>query len=121
MAARGGPRVFPALRSHVEKHAARLSPAEAEAAGQALARASARAAVETFGEWLRPKGGGLLGKLVKMTAAPVIQRVALAGLRGVAAAEAEPLLALLAEHGDAGLRAEARAALAARPKGGPRG
>jgi hypothetical protein len=123
MAARGGPRVFPALRSHVEKHAARLSPAEAEAAGQALARASSRAALETFGEWLRPKGGGLLGKLVKITAAPVVQRVALAGLRGVAGAEAEPLLALLAEHGEAALRAEAKAALAARPPkgGGPRG
>jgi hypothetical protein len=123
MAGRGGPRVFPALRSHVEKHAARLSPAEAEAAGQALARASSRAALETFGEWLRPKGGGLLGKLVKVTAAPVVQRVALAGLRGIAGAEAEPLLALLAEHGETVLRAEAKAALAARPPkgGGPRG
>ena len=39
MAARGGPRVFPALRAHVEKHAARLSVAEAEAAGRALAHA----------------------------------------------------------------------------------
>ena len=120
MAARG-PRVFPALRSHVEKHAARLSAAEAEAAGQAMARASSRAAVETFGEWLRPKGGGLLGKLVKMTAAPVVQRVALAGLRGLAGDDAASLLALVAEHGEASLRAEARAALAARPKGGPRG
>jgi hypothetical protein len=121
MAARGGPRVFAALRSHVERHAARLSAAEAEAAGQALARASSRSAVETFGEWLQPKGGGLLGRLVKMAAAPVFQRVALAGLRGVAAPEAEPLLSLLAEHGEAGLRPEARAALAARAKGGPRG
>ena len=58
MAARGGPRVFAALRAHVEKHAARLSAAEAEAAGQALARASGPAALETFGEWLRPKGRG---------------------------------------------------------------
>ncbi|HEX9189331.1 MAG TPA: hypothetical protein VGB87_19795 [Vicinamibacteria bacterium] len=120
MAARGGPRVFPALRSHVEKHAARLSAPEAEAAGQAMARASARAAVETFAEWLHPKGGGLLGRLVKVTAAPIVQRVALGGLRVVAGAEAEPLLVLLAEHGDAGLRPEARAALAGR-KGGPRG
>ncbi len=84
MAARGGPRVFAALRSHVEKHAARLSAAEAAAAGQALARSSSRSALETFGVWLRPKGGGLLGRLVKMPAAPSIQRVALAGLRGVA-------------------------------------
>ena len=120
MAARG-PRVFPALRSHVEKHAARLSAAEAEAAGQAMARASSRAAVETFGEWLRPKGGGFLGKLVKMTAAPVVQRVALAGLRGLPGDAADSLLALVAEHGDASLRAEAKAVLAARPKGGPRG
>ena len=35
MAARGGPRVFAALLAHVEKHAARLGTAEAEAAGQA--------------------------------------------------------------------------------------
>ena len=121
MAARGGPRVFPALRAHVEKHAARLSAAEATAAGQALARSSSRSALETFGEWLRPKGGGLLGKLVKMPAAPPFQRVALAGLRGLAGAEAEALLALLAEHGETTLRPDAEAALAARSKGGPRG
>jgi len=121
MAARGGPRVFSALRAHVEKHAARLSAAEAAAAGQALARSSSRSALETFGEWLRPKGGGLLGKLVKMPAAPPYQRVALAGLRGLAGADAEALLALLANHGEATLRPEAGAALAARARGGSRG
>jgi hypothetical protein len=121
MAARGGPRVFPALRSHVEKHVARLSAAEAEAAGQALVQASPRAAVETFGEWLRPRGGGLSGKLGKVTASPVVQRAALAGLRAVGAPEAAALVALLAEHGDAVLRPEARAALASMPRGGPRG
>jgi hypothetical protein len=121
MAARGGPRVFPALRAHVEKHAARLSAAEAAAAGHALARSSPAAALQAFGEWLRPKGGGLLGKLVKMPAAPPFQRVALAGLPGLAGADAEALLALLAEHGEAALRPEAAAALAARSKGGRRG
>jgi hypothetical protein len=121
MAARGGPRVFPALRAHVEKHAARLPAAEAAAAGQALARSSPRSALETFGEWLRPKGGGFLGKLVKMPAAPPFQRVALAGLKGLAGTDADALLALLAEHGEAALRPDAAAALAARPKGGPRG
>jgi hypothetical protein len=121
MAARGGPRVFTALRSHVEKHAARLSALEAEAAGQALARSSSRSALETFGEWLRPKSGGLLGKLVKMPAAPPFQRVALAGLRLLAVPEAEPLLVLLADHGELALRPEAEAALAARPRGGSRG
>jgi hypothetical protein len=121
MAARGGPRVFPALRSHVEKHAARLSAAEAAVAGQSLVRSSSRSALETFGEWLRPKGGGLLGKLVKMPAAPPFQRVALAGLKGLPGADAEALLELLAGHGEAALRPEAGAALAARPKGGPRG
>jgi hypothetical protein len=121
MAARGGPRVFPALRAHVEKHAARLPAAEATAAGEALARSSSRSALETFGEWLRPKGGGLLGTRVKMPVAPPFQRVALAGLRGLAGADAEALLTLLAEHGEAALRAEAAAALAARARGGPRG
>jgi hypothetical protein len=121
MATRGGPRVFPALRAHVEKHAARLSAAEAEAAGQAMVRSSSRSALETFGEWLHPKGGGLLGKLVKMHAAPPFQRVALAGLRAVAGPEAQALLELLADHGEAVLRPAAEAALAGRPSGGPRG
>ncbi|HSD65244.1 MAG TPA: hypothetical protein VLF95_01010 [Vicinamibacteria bacterium] len=120
MAARGGPRVFPALRAHVEKHATRLPAAEA-AAGEALARSSSRSALETFGEWLRPRGGGLLGKLVKVPAAPPFQHVALAGLRLLAGADADALLRLLAEHGEAGLRPEAGAALAARSRGGSLG
>ena len=68
MAARGGPRVFAALLAHVDKHAARLTTAEAEAAGLALARSSPDEALATFEAWLHPKGGGLLGKLVKMHA-----------------------------------------------------
>jgi hypothetical protein len=115
MAARGGPRVSSALRAHVERHAARLSAAEAEASGRALARASARAALEAFEAWLHPKSAGFLGKLVKMHAPLPFQRVALAGLRELAGKEAAALLALLAEHGDAELRAEAEAARRARP------
>jgi hypothetical protein len=121
MAARGGPRVFPALRAHVEKHAARLSVAEAEAAGRALAHASARPALDAFGEWLRPKDAGFLGKLVKVQAGPPVQRVALAGLREIAGNQAEELLQLLAAHGEAALRLEAAAALEARGKGPSRG
>jgi hypothetical protein len=117
MAARGGPRVFAALRAHVDKHAARLGPAEAEALGQALARSSARDALETFEAWLRPKGGGLLGKLVKMPAPLPLQRTALAGLRSLAGPEATSLIELLAAHADATLRPEAEAALASRPHG----
>lgn len=123
MATRGGPRVLAALRAHVERHASRLTAAESEAAGRALARASARGALEAFEDWLRPKTGGLLGRLVKVSATPPVQRVALAGLRGVSGAEAESLLALLADHGDPAVRPEAAAALAARPPhpGGARG
>jgi hypothetical protein len=117
MAARGGPRVFTALRAHVDKHAARLDPAEAEAAGLALTRSSARDALQTFEAWLRPKGGGLLGKLVKMHAPLPLQWVALAGLRQLAGPEATSLLELLADHADATLRPEAEAALASRPPG----
>ena len=117
MAARGGPRVFAALLAHVHKHAARLATAEAEAAGQALARSSAREALETFESWLHPKGGGLLGKLVKMHAPAPLQRVAFSGLRSLAGPEATSLLELLADHGDAALRPEAEAVLAARPQG----
>jgi hypothetical protein len=123
MAARGGPRVSSALRAHVEKHAQRLSAHEAAAAGQALARASAAAALEAFETWLRPKTGSLLGKLVKMHAPVPLQRVALAGLREVEGREAGGLLGLLAAHGDAALRGEAEAALRERPRaeGGQRG
>jgi hypothetical protein len=121
MAARGGPRVSSALVAHVDKHAARLSAAEAEAAGRALAHASARVALETFQGWLRPKTGGLLGKLVKMQAPLAQQRVALAGLRQVGGPEAQELIDLLATHGDAALREEAAAALRARPRGEHRG
>ena len=117
MAARGGPRVFAALRAHVDKHATRLHAAEAEAAGQALVRSSSRDALETFKAWLRPKGGGLLDKLVKMHAPESLQRVAVSGLRSLAGPEATSLLELLADHGDAALRPEAEAALAARPQG----
>lgn len=117
MAARGGPRVFAALRAHVDKHATQLHPAEAEAAGQALVRSSSRDALETFKAWLRPKGGGLLDKLVKMHAPEPLQRVAVSGLRSLAEPEATSLLELLADHGDAALRHEAEAALAARPQG----
>jgi hypothetical protein len=117
MAARGGPRVFAALLAHVDKPAARLERAEAEATGQALVRSSAREALETFEAWLHPKGGGLLGKLVKMHAPAPLQRVAFSGLRSLAGPEATSLLELLADHGDAALRPEAEAALAARPQG----
>jgi hypothetical protein len=117
MAARGGPRVFAALRAHVDKHATRLHPAEAEAAGQALVRSASRDALETFKAWLRPKGGGLLDKLVKMHAPEPLQRVALSGLRSLTGPEATSLVELLADHGEAALRPEAEAALAARPPG----
>jgi len=56
-----------------------------------------------------------------MQAALPFQRVAIAGLRGLAGAEADALLALLAEHGEAALRTEAATALAARSRGTARG
>ncbi len=117
MAAGGGPRVFPALQAHAEKGAAAFSAAEAETAGRALAAASASAAVALFEAWLKPKSGGLLGRLVKMPAPPALQRVALSGLQGVAGAEAEALLGRLADHGVGGVAEQAAAALAARARG----
>ena len=117
MAARGGPRVYAALLAHVDKHATRLTTAEAEAAGLALARSSPDEALATFEAWLRPKGGGLLGKLVKMHAPAPLQRVAFSGLRSLAGPEATSLLELLADHGDAALRPAAGAVLATRRQG----
>ena len=114
MASRGGARVFPALQAHAEKHAAGCSAAEAEALGGALAQAQGPAALALFASWLKPKAGGLLGRLVKMHAPPTLQRVALAGLRRAAGAEAEELLRLLAAHGEAAVAREAEAAVHAR-------
>jgi hypothetical protein len=114
MASRGGARVFPALQAHAEKHAAGCSAAEAEALGGALAQAQGPAALALFASWLKPKAGGLLGRLVKMHAPPTLQRVALAGLRRAAGAEAEELLRLLAAHGEVSVAREAEAALHAR-------
>jgi hypothetical protein len=123
MAARGGARVFPALQAHAEKHAAACSAAEAEAVGLALAQAQAHSALALFGSWLKPKTGGLLGRLVKMPAPPALQRVALAGLRGAEGAEAKALLEFLAAHGEASVAVEAEATLhtRARGPGGPSG
>jgi len=117
MASRGGARVFPALQAHAEKHAATCSAAEAEALGRALAQAQAHSALALFGSWLKPKSGGLLGRLVKMHAPPALQRVALSGLRGAAGAEAKALLELIAAHGEASVAREAEAALDARARG----
>jgi hypothetical protein len=116
MASRGGARVFPALQAHAEKHAAACSAAEADAVGQALVRAQAHSALALFGSWLKPKSGGLLGRLVKMHAPPALQRVALSGLRDTAGAEAQALLELLAAHGEASVARDAGAALDARAR-----
>jgi hypothetical protein len=121
MAARGGPRVFPALLAHVEKHAVHLGPAEAAAAGRALAQSSPRSALQTFEAWLHPKGGGLLGRLVKMHAPVPLQRVALGGLPAIAGEAAAALLDFLAGHGDAGVAEEAAAARRAGQRGGAGG
>jgi hypothetical protein len=117
IASRGGARVFPALQAHAEKHAATCSAAEAEALGGALAQAQAHAALALFGSWLKPKTGGLLGRLVKMHAPQALQRIALCGLRGVPGGEAGELLQLLADHGEASVAREAGAALHARARG----
>jgi hypothetical protein len=117
MASRGGARVFTALQAHAEKRSAACSAAEAEAVGRALAQAQGPAAVALFGSWLKPKSGGLLGRLVKMPAAPALQRIALSGLRGAAGAEAEALLELLAAHGEVSVARDAGAVLQGRTRG----
>jgi len=117
MAARGGPRVFAALLHHAEKHAATLTTAEARAAGEALARSSARSALDAFSAWLRPRGAGLLGRLVHAGAPAPLQHAALAGLERIGGEEAGELLALLAEHGPEDVATRARAAHQARGHG----
>lgn len=114
MAERGGPRVTTTFVAHAEKGAESLSDAEATATGRAIASSSPRAALDTFRGWLETKGGGLLGRLVKMPAPPALQRVALAGLERIGGPEADELLALLAEKGAAAVATGAEAAIARR-------
>ena len=116
MAARGGPRVFAALQHHVEKHGAALAEAEARAAGRALAHSSARSAIDLFEAWVRPKGG-ILGRLGRVGAPLPIQQVALAGLESIGGAEAESLLAVLAERGQDDVALRAAAVLDSRHRG----
>ena len=71
-----------------------------------------------------PKGGGLLGRLVKMPAPPALQRVALAGLRGAGRGRgARRCSQLLADHGEArrGARRRRRRSRARPRPGGRRG
>jgi hypothetical protein len=73
--------------------------------------------VALFEAWLKPRSGGLLGRLVKMQTPPGLQRVALSGLQRAAGAEAEALLGRLADHGEGGVAERAAAALAGRSRG----
>jgi hypothetical protein len=122
MADRGGRRVTTTFVAHAEKGAESLSEAEATLTGRAIASSSPRAALDTFRGWLEVKGGGLLGRLVKMPAPPTLQRVALAGLQKIGGPEADELLALLAEKGEEAVAAEAGEAIARRQaQGGAQG
>ncbi|MGD8894700.1 MAG: HEAT repeat domain-containing protein [Acidobacteriota bacterium] len=118
MAERGGPRVTATLVAHAEKRVESLSAAEAKATGGAIARSSPRVALDTFRGWLEAKGGGLLGRLVKMPAPPILQQVALAGLERIGGPEADELLGVLAEKGEDAVAAAAKAAVRRRQSGG---
>jgi hypothetical protein len=113
LAARAGARALPLLRAHVEGRTD-LGAGEAEACGRAMAEAAARPALDAFTEWLHPKAGGLLGRIVGPTVHLARQHAALAGLERLGGAEAEALLRLLAEKGDASVRARAADAVARR-------
>jgi hypothetical protein len=117
MAERGGPRVTSTLVAHAEKGAGTLSEAEATVTGRAIARSSPRVALDTFRAWLETRGGGLLGRLVKMPAPATLQRVAVAGLEGIGGDEAEKLLALLAEKGEDTVAAHATEVIERRRSG----
>jgi len=117
MAERGGPRVTNTLVAHAEKRAESLSTAESTATGRAIAHSSPRAALDTFRGWLEAKGGGLLGRLVKMQAPATLQRVALAGLERIGGPEADGLLGLLAEKGEDAVAAKASTAIERRQAG----
>ena len=106
--ARGGAQVLPTLAAHAEKNRDSLSKAEAEATGRALAQAAPRGALERFQAWLRPQGGSLLGRLARGLGPTGLQRAALAGLESIGGGEADALLQLLGQKGEAEVAAAAR-------------
>jgi len=112
-AARAGARALPLLRAHVEGRTD-LSAAEAEACGRAMAEAAPRPALDAFTEWLHPRAGGLLGRIVGPAAPLGRQHAALAGLERLGGGEADALLQLLAEKGDGALRTRAADAITRR-------
>jgi len=116
--ARGGVRAVPTLAAHAEKNADALSEAEAEATGRALAQAAPRGALERFEAWLHSQGGGLLGRLSRGLGPVALQRAALAGLESIGGAEADGLLELLSQKGEATVAAAARRLLERRRTGG---
>jgi hypothetical protein len=123
LAARAGARALPLLRAHVEGRAD-LPAAEAEACGRAMAEAAPGLALEAFTDWLRPRTGGLVSRIVGPALPPGRQHAALGGLERLAGAEADALLKLLAEKGETSVRARAADAIAhraAHPAGERRG
>jgi hypothetical protein len=125
LAARAGARAAPLLRAHVEGRGD-VSAGEAEAAGRAMVDAAPRPALDAFTEWLQPRSGGLIGRIVGPSVPIARQRAALAGLERLGGAEAGALLQVLAEKGDASLRARAADAVTRRhavprPAGGRNG
>jgi hypothetical protein len=113
LAARAGARALPLLRAHVEGRAD-LSAAEAEACGRAMAEAAPRPALDAFAEWLHPRTGGLVSRIVGPAVPSCRQHAALGGLERLAGAEADGLLKLLAEKGETSVRARAADAIAHR-------
>lgn len=88
----------------------RLKPAEAEAAGEALARIDPGAAIEVFRGWIRPKG--LLGGI--LPGHTMLQWAAVSGLVVLPWEEAEGLIRTAAERAGSDLARHCTAAMVRR-------
>ena len=95
--ARGDRRDFPYLHRHILGRALNLSETEASASGLAMATVDPKSAMETFSEWIKPKG--FFGKLKPVQ--PGQDLCAIAGLTIITDEEADVLLVHLSKRSGA--------------------
>ena len=116
VARRGLRSVFPALLGRISRHVQTMEPRESEAYALALAGGDAQHALDSFREWVRPKG--LFTVLTPAQTQLVL--AAIAGLAQVPGEEPELLIKQAAERGGADVQAAALRAMRDRRRAGIR-
>ncbi len=116
VARRGIRSVFPALLAKITRAGQAMEQREADAYAIALAEGDGSHALETFRDWIRPRG--LFAVLTPVQAQ--LMHAALAGLARVPGEDAEALIKQVAERGGGGMQAAALMAMRERRRAGLR-